>query len=322
MKQLIFNPKFRFIIILICLLFATHSILFASSSKSKAKSSSTITINSWDDWRALPANQKQLVIVFLGFYFFMIVVKTTHQLVVLVRKPIKQLDLDDVMARRAQSDLPSSASTQENQMALELLNDGIKGWKNYETENGESVVLPTKKTHINRLKQNLKKINEILPTDQAVIKRINQIISLVNSEEKRTFVGSRLILGFFILLVPIALLDSEMPIYARIIFFLIMAILSFHYFSDYRVPEYKLRQRNEKYQFHNISSRALKYLLNQILMARVYKITTFWSDGSKTVDYDISEVVVQTIIMLAGLFMIIVLFPFMMFVNYIRNYIL
>ncbi len=324
MIKFFFINKISLLFLIICLYLFTHSVVFANTAQSSNTSnkSSEITIDSWDDLRALTADQKQQLLILLGFYFFMIVVKTTHQFVVLVRRPVPKLNINNILKKRAQNNLPSTASPEDNQLAMDLIIDGTKKWKKYKNDDGETVLLPTKTSHIRRIKKNINKIKEILPTDNEVIDFVNNHISLINSEEKRTFVGSKIIFGFLILLVPFTLLETELPVYARIIFFVVLAVFSFHYFCDYRVPRYKLRQRNEKYQLHNISSRALVYLLNQVAMAKVYKITTFWSDGRQTERYDYTEVFVQLLILIMGMVVVFILFPFMMFIHYIRNYLI
>lgn len=240
---------------------------------------------------------------------------------VLVRRPMSSLNLQSILEKRVQNSLPDNAAPEDNQLALDLIAKGTKGWKEYENADGETVLLPAKKSHISRMKRNLKRIKEILPTDNKVIETVNYYISLVNSEQKRTFVGSRIILGIFILAVPINFLQPELALMEQIIILLATAVFGFHYFCDYRVPKYKLRRRNEKYQFHNVSSKALLYLLNQVAMAKVYKVTTLWSDGTETISYDYTDVLFQFVILLIGLVFIIMLFPFMMVINYLRNYI-
>jgi hypothetical protein len=137
-------------------------------------------------------------------FFGILILIIFHIIISFKQSRFKGISLSDIKAKRKASSLPEDALEQENELALEYLDNTFNHWTLVSAANEEELRKPTKKIHIQKSLEELDKAKMLLPTDQFVIHRINELGEVINSNAKRVFSGSKvlvfaaLILGVFL----------------------------------------------------------------------------------------------------------------------------
>jgi len=252
---------------------------------------------------------------------FMIV----HMVYVLVksRQFAKQdYNVDYFKAFRLEKGMSAESSEQENKKSVELLDEAFETWTNIEPdEEGNEFRKPKKMKEIVRSGAILRQIIDIAPTDEDVIKTLNEYKEVVCTNEARSFDGSWKLVG---LGVAVAVIFSLMMMSNYSGFFaaffsigLIFLIPTLVYIVSSYTPQFLIEKRANR-GGGNVSTGIVAMALG--VLGGGYTIRTTFSDGSTEDDSSPHFIA----LLLGFLLMVIVAFTIGIwaFVNYLRNFVL
>ncbi|WP_300729547.1 hypothetical protein [uncultured Bacteroides sp.] len=217
---------------------------------------------------------------------------------------------------RAAAGKPSDSSEEENARCFELLENAFNTWTLTEScEDGNEYRQPTKMKQINESSLKLNEAIAILPTDEDLIGRINDLTNVININEARAFDGSKILVWLGVIVaVLFGFLMGAKPCISMIIATGLYIVASY-------TPQFLIEKRALR-GGGNIHNGIFAGVVAMIAGARTIRTVTKWSDGTKTVEDDHSE---HWIAWVLGIVILITLAAFMIlwsFINYLRNYVL
>ena len=258
------------------------------------------------------------VIVILAFIAMVI-----HMVIILKREKdakFSQISVQESKAKRIAAGLPEQMSNDEAVRIANNLDSVYQNWP-IDKERPEDHY-PQSKQEMQRGMEAVKQAIDALPTDQALIDKINAWGEQMNDLNKRLFMGNKA----FIVLNAIALAfciymavsDGGWVLPIMLIFILGGYILS-AYEPTFIALKKEMRRGGRGKSFLAI---ILGGLATGIATAKTYKTITTYEDGHKETSTDNSETWISLVIALI-VSVILVMFTFVFaFYNYLRNYVL
>ena len=300
MKETIFKRSF---ICLICLFFVTFL-----CAQSDTLDVDVTDENSWGE----------IILGSIGFiiYIGLFLAVIGHMVYILVNgKRYKLLfSIEEMKAKRIEVGKKELMTEEEEEKALELLDEAFKCWTVVEETEDDELRTPTKMKQIKQSVQYLDEAIALQPTEESILTRLNQLTGVINQAEERSFDGSKklITLGIIVAILMYWMMGLEMTISTL--------FATGIYFLASRTPQF-LIDKKAKRKAGNIHNGIFAGVFAMIAGAQTIRTVTKWSDGTKTVDDDNS----QTWMALILGFMIIVAMAMMMWVwallNYLRNYV-
>lgn len=208
------------------------------------------------------------------------------------------------------------ASREEDLEVRTLLERAFEEWPVVDTSGEQVYRKPKKMKQIKSAAALIDQAIALAPTDSETIDRLNELTDVVNSNEERSFFGSKTLIVIaivvcavfsYFMFTPIAIVSTVLGV--------IMYILAS------RTPAFLIDKRVEKGR-GSLSKGVLGGVLAMIAGAQTVRTVTTWSDGSKTKEDDYSQ---HWIAIFIGIIVIVLLGIYIALwalVNYLRNYVL
>lgn len=228
----------------------------------------------------------------------------------------KIFTIEDMKAERTAQNKPEQMSEEEYNKAISILEEAFEKWSVVEhDENGGEIRKPTKMKQITASALLIDQVIAMQPTEEDIIERLNDLIGVINSNEKRYFDGSKAliwvggivgILLWFIMAPSVGIMTL---------------IATGIYIIASRTPAFHIEKRAKR-GGGNIHNGLIAGIFAMIAGAQTVRTITTYSDGHKEVDDDNSQHWIAWILAII-LFIAIAVFMFVWaFINYIRNYVL
>jgi hypothetical protein len=259
-----------------------------------------------------------IAIAILGF----IVMAVIYMVIELRRKFYIPVTVADMKNKRTECGVSSESSDSENDQALDLLETIFDGWKVVTgPEDAEELRAPRKRVHIDKSVKILNEVKQIMPTNEDVVNRMNELGEVININAKRHFAGSyKLLLVAGAVLVFFYFTMGGEGFFKRILqLWWIWGSMLFYYFASY-APQFLIEKRQQWFGNSNISSGLVSFFAAFFLAAPTITTVTTWSDGSKTKETDGNWF--GLIIMVIGLLIIGIGIIFFGILNFLRNYVI
>lgn len=240
-----------------------------------------------------------------------------HMIYVLfIRKnPLVPISIDEMKAQRRAVGMPEEMTEPEKQDCIQIHDENFITWTPIPDDPEERRVITNKKM-LDEATEAMLKVIALKPTDPELVDALNANIDVIKESSKRQFTGSKVML---VLLVLFLCFMFYVAGWKMLPFFIFSGVL---YYMASLTPNFMLYNRELK---GKNGSGALGWVLGllggMILGAKTVRTTTYWSDGSKTVDDDHTEHQVAWFI---SLFVTVILVFFLFVwaaINYLRNYV-
>lgn len=241
-----------------------------------------------------------------------------HMLIELIgTKKLTPMSAESNKALRQQQGLQPTTKAEAADL-IQQMDDILTQWTPYTDDQGQQMYVMTKSRQVSDTLELLERIEAEHPDDEEVVARFNELANSYNESIKREYNGSTpYIVLAAIVAVLVGWLSEHMAnmlllIGSQIVIY-IMACMS----PMYILNNAALKQSNPRFMNGFIAG-----IFGLSASAATYKITTTYSDGSKTTEYDNSEHLIALIISIV-VFIFITFFMFIpALVNYLRNYVL
>jgi hypothetical protein len=272
-----------------------------------------------------PFDWKGLIIglFFVGFYCYAIAMIA---ITLLKNKKIEPVTKAQIIAMRKQANKSEEASQEENQKVYDLLEDIFNSWKVISGKGEEELRSPMHMSVLKNSKELHAKAVSLMPTDDFLIERINQLGEVLNNQEKRSFAGSwkLIILAGVATLVVYFMSKSDTSGFWEFLkhwWWMPLSIVLYYFAS--LAPNFLITKRAQWFKNRNIHNALIGGMLG-LLMATPATETyiTTWSDGKKTKSEEINAFY---IVLLFITFFVLMVLAFLTIIfagiNFIRNYV-
>ena len=261
------------------------------------------------------------VIVILAFIAMVI-----HMVLILKREKeskFSQISVQDSKAKRKAAGLPDQMSNDEAVRIANNLDSIYQSWP-IDKERPEDHY-PQTKQEIQRGMEAVKQAIDALPTDQALIDKINAWGEQMNELNKRIFTGNKvfIVLNVLALALFIYLAISDGGVQGWVLPIMLIFVLGGYVLSAYEPTFIALKKEMRRGgRGKSFLAIILGGLATSIATAKTYKTITTYEDGHKETSTDNSETWISLVIALI-VSVILVMFTFVFaFYNYLRNYVL
>ncbi len=259
------------------------------------------------------------VVIAVGLLLLLVMWMIIHMIYVLVkeRHPVALIDVEEMKAQRQDQNLSEIMTQNEMIECLCLIEEDKALWTKIKQEGLEVNPVITKKKQMRHAEDTIKQLQAKLPTDDNVVQTINEYVADVAYYKKRVF--------DCIIAIPIVYLIMSVlaSVFIHIAVGPIMLAIAIPYVLSCFAPTYlvgkKALKGNRKYL---ILGGVIATLVAMNLGAQTIRTTTYWSDGTKTIEDDHSQSFMSLLITLAVLLSIpLYAVLYGVFVKYFRNYV-
>lgn len=261
------------------------------------------------------------VIVILAFIAMVI-----HMVLILKREKeskFSQISVQDSKAKRNAAGLPDQMSNDEAVRIANNLDSIYQSWP-IDKERPEDHY-PQTKQEVQRGMEAVKQAIDALPTDQALIDKINAWGEQMNELNKRIFTGNKVfvVLNVLALALFMYLAISDGGGQGWVLPIMLIFVLGGYILSAYEPTFIALKKEMRRGgRGKSFLAIILGGLATSIATAKTYKTITTYEDGHKETSTDNSETWISLAIALI-VSVILVMFTFVFaFYNYLRNYVL
>lgn len=258
------------------------------------------------------------VVIVVGLLSLLVVWMIIHMSCVLVkeRNTIVPIDVEEMKVQRRDQNLSETMTQDEIIECLCLIEEDKVLWTKIK-QGGISVSVITKKKQMRHAEDTIKQLQAKMPTDDNLVQTINEYVRDVAYYKKRVF--------DCIIAIPIVYLIMSVlaSVFIHIAVGPIMLAIAIPYVLSCFAPTYlvgkKALKGNRKYL---ILGGVIATLVAMNLGAQTIRTTTYWSDGTKTIEDDHSQSFMSLLITLAVLLSIpLYAVLYGVFVKYFRNYV-
>jgi len=220
--------------------------------------------------------------------------------------------------------LPKSTA-EEDEEAERLLNDVFVFWPVVESTADDDLRAPLKYKQVKKSILLLKRVEDLQPTNELIVDRLNELSGCVNSANKRQFNGSKTLIIVAIIIFTLIFFISGASLSGSNLNSLIFPICSLAvYIMASLTPTFVLNRRiaKGKGKSRNFMTVFIAGLFGMIAAAPTYKTVTKWSDGSTSSDTDHSATWFSLILTFVVLVLVSFFIVVIGLINYVRNYLL
>ncbi len=270
-----------------------------------------------------PFNWKGLImgILILAFFTYMVV----WMIITLVNtKKIAAISQATFKNMRKAANKSEEATEEENAKAFGYLEDAFYSWKIISAPGEEELRSPTTLAQIKKSRELHASAVAVMPTDQSVVDRLNELGNVINIQEKRSFAGSwKLIIVAIVALVIMYLMSSSGGFWHFLKSFWWMPVSIVLYYIASLTPAFLQDKRARWFRGKNIHNVLIGTVLGLFMATPATETwVTKWSDGSKTKSEEANPLFFVMVILT---FMMILILGFMTIIfagiNFIRNYV-
>jgi hypothetical protein len=227
-----------------------------------------------------------------------------------------------MQAQRQAESRPQEATVEENELAMNYLEDIFDHWVDISDPGEEELKAPTRKVHILKSLAELQKVKDLAPTDEYVIERMNELGNVVNQNSKRSFAGSKLLIAvsliFTVIMYMMAKNDNNTVLGEILSLWWLWGSVIFYIVASY-APQFLIDKRLRKLGDSNFSSGLVGFFAGMFFAAPTFNYLTKYSDGSTSRSSEFN--LIGLLFMLVGLAMLAMFIIFFGLHNYVRNYI-
>jgi hypothetical protein len=272
-----------------------------------------------------PFNWKGLIIglFFLSFYGYAI----TMIVITLVQtKKILPVTREEFKSRRKLANKAETAPDEENQQASSYVEEAFNSWKIISGPDEEELRSPMTMAQIKKSIELQAKAVAVMPTDNDIIDRVNQMGEVLNTQRERSFSGSWklvivAIVACFITYLMTRSYDPGFWHWVRSFWWMPLGIVLYYFAS--LAPAFLISKRARWFKGKNVHNVLIGTIMGLFLATPATETwVTKWSDGSKTKSEQFNPLF---FIMLFLTFMLILVLGFMIIIfaglNFIRNYV-
>ncbi|MEQ8909621.1 MAG: hypothetical protein RIC95_10545 [Vicingaceae bacterium] len=260
---------------------------------------------------------------YLLLFFIVVIGAIVHMVFSFKLKRFEPISLEEIKSKRRSESKDEEATEEENQLAMNYLEDVFEHWTLVSEEGEEELKAPTRKVHLEKSLNELDKVKDIAPTDPVVVDRLNELGDVINSNAKRAFSGSKALIAISVIFTAIFMYsikqDNDTYLDVLLDSFWFWGSMLFYVVASY-APQFLIDKRLRKLGSSNFSSGLVGFFAGMFLSAPTFTTITKWSDGSKTSSTTFN--IVGLFIMLIGLFFLAAFIILFGLLNYLRNYVL
>lgn len=258
------------------------------------------------------------VVIVVGLLLLLVVWMIIHMSCVLAkeRNTIVPINVEEMKVQRPDQNLSETMTQDEIIECLCLIEEDKALWTKIK-QGGISESVITKKKQMRHAEDTIKQLQAKMPTDDNLVQTINEYVRDVSYYKKRVF--------DCIIAIPIVYLIMSVlaSVFIHIAVGPIMLAIAIPYVLSCFAPTYlvgkKALKGNRKYL---ILGGVIATLVAMNLGAQTIRTTTYWSDGTKTIEDDHSQSFMSLLITLAVLLSIpLYAVLYGVFVKYFRNYV-
>lgn len=246
-----------------------------------------------------------------------------HMVLTFKIKRFEPVTVDEMISKRKNENKSNVSSEEEDELAMNYLNDLFDHWTTVSDAGEEELKAPTKRKHIDRALIELDKVKDIASTDPDVIDRMNELGGVVNVNSKRSFSGSKalIVVSLVLTIIMIYFLKSDHNSYFGVIMktWWLWGSLIFYIVASY-APQFLIDKRLRTLGSSNFSSGLVGFFAGMFFAAPTFSTLTRYTDGtsSRSTDFNFFGLLIMLIgLMLIGMFIIV-----FGLLNYIRNFVL
>jgi hypothetical protein len=242
----------------------------------------------------------------------------------------KQLDkiltIDAFVEKRRKKGLSETMSDDEKEQADQFLSDAFAQLTAIEAqEDGSELRKPKKMRELLRCQKLVKKAIQLLPTDEAIVVRINELNEFLYNNLRRSFFASwkLIIISSIVMVISTIVTWNSANIAGSIVLsFVFLSPVVIYYLSG-NVPQYMIDKKNARGSGGGWFTNILIGMGVGILFSGQTVVTkTKWSDGSSTTNTDNSGHLIALFLGFIVLAIIAFTIIFWAIINYLRNYVL
>jgi hypothetical protein len=257
-------------------------------------------------------------------FILAIALSIVHMIVTFfTKKGYESTSVEKMKAKRRAENKDKESTAEENELSMNYLEDIFDHWTTVDSTNGEPLKAPARKAHLNKSLKDLQKVKDMAPTDPDVVDRINELGDVLNSNAKRRFAGSKMLVGLSLLVTVIMyfFLKTDDNTVFQVIMDLwwLWASTIFYIIASF-APQFLIDKRLRKMGSGNFSSGLVGFFAGIFFAAPAYTTVTKYTDGTSSTDTGFNFF--GLIIMIIGLLVLAFGIVFFGLLNYLRNYVL
>jgi hypothetical protein len=270
------------------------------------------------DWKGLIIG-----ILILAFFTYMVV----WMIITLVKtKKIEEVTQASFKTMRKAANKSEEASEEENKQAFAYMEDAFYSWKIVSGPEEEEMRSPTTMGQIRKSRELHANAVALMPTDQVVVDRLNELGNVINFQEKRSFAGSWKLIGVAVVAMLIMYFMTKSSTEGFWHFmkgFWWMPVSIILYYIASLTPAFLQDKRARWFKGKNVHNVLIGTILGLFLATPATETwVTKWSDGRKTKSEEMNPLFFVMVILT---FMMILILGFMTIIfaglNFIRNYV-
>jgi hypothetical protein len=256
-------------------------------------------------------------------FILVIIIAIVHMFISFKLKRFEPITVEETKQQRLASSMSELATNEENELAMDYLEDIFDHWSDVSKPDEEQLKAPTRKIHIEKSLSQLGAVKDILPTDDYVVERLNELGDVVNSNSKRSFSGSKslIIVSLILTVFMYFTLKTDTNSFLGVMLKLwwLWGSIIFYIVASYS-PQFLIDKRLRKLGSGNFSSGLVGFFTGMFIGAPTFSYITKYSDGSSSRSTAFN--LIGLFLMLVGLMILGMFIVFFGLLNYLRNFIL
>jgi len=262
-------------------------------------------------------NWLQIAVVVLVIIF---VIHVLYKLI--FQKYFSPTSLDKIILQRLKTNRSEFSDESENQLAWRYLEHVFESWTEVSQDNDDVYKSPRTHRSLKASVRKLKQVVELGPTDKDIIARINELGGVINSNAKRVFSGSKLLLAASVIVwfgMAFFMKDDADSFFIGLLeLYWIWIGIALYILSSFS-PAFLIDKRIEKVGNYKMNSVFFALLVALVISDSTYYQIIHHDDDTSSLTSNvgcIGLVIFIIVALFAGYFII-----FFALLNYIRNFI-
>jgi ABC-type multidrug transport system fused ATPase/permease subunit len=241
----------------------------------------------------------------------------------ITKKEYKPTSAQEMKSMRKAANKAQESTEEENELAMNYLEDIFDHWTTVDASDGEPLKAPTRKAHLNKSMKDLQKVKDMMPTDPEVIDRLNEMGDVVNLNAKRRFAGSKLLVGLALLVTVVMYFttktENESVFNAIMDLWWLWASIIFYIVASF-APQFLIDKRLRNLGDSNFSSGLVGFFAGVFFAAPTFTTVTRYSDGTSSSDTGFNFI--GLLLMIFGFLILAFGIVFFGLLNYLRNFVI
>lgn len=256
-------------------------------------------------------------------FIAVIALSIVHMIIAFSGIGYKPVTIQELKAKRRAAGKDEESSEEENELAMNYLEDIFDHWTTVDASDGEPLKAPTRKAHLNKTMKDLQKVKDMMPTHPDVVDRLNELGNVVNLNAKRRFAGSKLLVGLALLVTVVMYFTLKTE--SKSVFNTIMdlwwlwASIIFYIVASF-APQFLIDKRLRNLGDSNFSSGLVGFFAGVFFAAPTFTTVTRYTDGTSRTDTGFNFI--GLMLMIFGFLILAFGIVFFGLLNYLRNFVI